>query len=485
MLERLLSSSLAPGSNRRRDVTATSVVGLLPELGPGMVEVHGDLPEDLAAALDAVGLEVAPVAPVQLWVGGAPGDAPVLQRGGAAAGVAGGTSRSMALAFSPRAVADRSMAARAARVVSRARRRVGGAPAPADAGERGGGSGLYGLGPAGAAAGPSAVATIVVRAGSATDLPGWLRRRLASAGVPLDGRTWRLLADAEYPSQKLAWFLSAPGADAPETVVKLARDRAFSPRLHNEHAALQLLADAGVRGPGVPVPILDDEVHGLALVAEGGVGGRPFSAVGRPEPGDPVLDAAFEAVLAVTARPGSLRSMADGDELRRDLGTLAARLPGADVAAHVAVLANGAPLPTVLQHGDPGTWNLLVGDDGTVAVLDWENAEPRGLPVADALFFAAGVARRSLEARGRRPTPEATVAQLLAAGRWADWTRHTLARAAEAAGCDPARIPALAVLGSAYQAVKELPRLDPAAPGAGEWTRFTAALAPDADRLQP
>jgi hypothetical protein len=484
MLERLLGSTLAPGSNRRRDVTATSVVALLPELGPGPIEVHGALGPELAAALGAVSLEPTSVAPVQLWVGSSPPAMPMagLRRGAPPAPIVGSGRGALALALEPRAATERSARARAVRVLGRARRRIVGGAAPADIGERGAGSTLYGIDPDGGAAAGPAVATVV--APGAADLPPWLRRRLRAADIALEGRTWRLLADAEYPSQKLAWFLYGPDGDGvPETVVKLARTADFSPRLHNEHAALSLLARAGSTGAALPRPLLDDEVHGLALVAESGVGGRPFSVAGRTEPGDPVLEAALDAVLAVTCGASALRSTATTDELRRDLGRLAERVPGVDVRPLVADLAEVGSLPTVLQHGDPGTWNLLVAADGTVAVLDWENAEPRGLPVADALFFVAGAARRALEARGRRPTPEAVVGQVLAGGRWADWTRRSLRRAAEGAGCEPASVPALAVLGAAYQAAKEAPRRDPASSAPGEWSRITAVLRAESHRL--
>jgi aminoglycoside phosphotransferase (APT) family kinase protein len=43
--------------------------------------------------------------------------------------------------------------------------------------------------------------------------------------------------------------------------------------------------------------------------------------------------------------------------------------------------------PLVFQHGDTGTWNLLVRPDGRVAFIDWENGEPNGMPLWDLFYF--------------------------------------------------------------------------------------------------
>jgi hypothetical protein len=44
------------------------------------------------------------------------------------------------------------------------------------------------------------------------------------------------------------------------------------------------------------------------------------------------------------------------------------------------------PLPTVAQHNDLGTWNV-VARNGDFVVVDWENARAAGLPLWDLLYF--------------------------------------------------------------------------------------------------
>jgi hypothetical protein len=44
-------------------------------------------------------------------------------------------------------------------------------------------------------------------------------------------------------------------------------------------------------------------------------------------------------------------------------------------------------LPTVFQHGDPGPWNIMVTPDDEIAFLDWESADPAGIPLWDLFYF--------------------------------------------------------------------------------------------------
>jgi hypothetical protein len=56
----------------------------------------------------------------------------------------------------------------------------------------------------------------------------------------------------------------------------------------------------------------------------------------------------------------------------------------------------------VFQHGDPGVWNLLVAGDGSVAFLDWEAAETRGVPLWDIFHLARSFAVIAGRAGGER-----------------------------------------------------------------------------------
>ncbi|CAN5582052.1 hypothetical protein BH24ACT5_BH24ACT5_11190 [soil metagenome] len=50
------------------------------------------------------------------------------------------------------------------------------------------------------------------------------------------------------------------------------------------------------------------------------------------------------------------------------------------------------PLPLVPEHRDCSPWNVLVTSAGGFALLDWESAEPSGLPGLDLIYFLANAA---------------------------------------------------------------------------------------------
>jgi hypothetical protein len=52
-----------------------------------------------------------------------------------------------------------------------------------------------------------------------------------------------------------------------------------------------------------------------------------------------------------------------------------------------AILATVGDLPLVFEQRDCSPWNVLIAPDGKLAVLDWESAEPRGLPALDLIYF--------------------------------------------------------------------------------------------------
>ena len=88
-----------------------------------------------------------------------------------------------------------------------------------------------------------------------------------------------------------------------------------------------------------------------------------------------------------------------------------------------------AGLPLVLEHGDTSHPNLLLRRFGDLAVVDWELADPDGLPGHDLAFFlvyAAGAARRREEAETARRLHDAFFGSEPWAWRW--WAPATCRR---------------------------------------------------------
>lgn len=230
----------------------------------------------------------------------------------------------------------------------------------------------------------------------AASVPDWVT---AAIGRPLDRAV--LVVPGDFVTQKLLVALFADDDPEPTIIVKVARDPAVNDRVDTAADALRKLSDLslGFR-PDLPRLAAAGRVGHLAFVAEHAIIGRPLTDHDNVEEwlrpaASTLVDVAMASRHDVTG-PELATAMAEllgsfGEVYRNDDVTLR-WLDG-----QLDVIAAASRVPLVLQHGDPGSWNLLRRDASSVALLDWENADPHGIPVADLAFLlrSAGV----LEAR--------------------------------------------------------------------------------------
>lgn len=227
--------------------------------------------------------------------------------------------------------------------------------------------------------------------------PAYLRQIASAAGVSIDAHRWGLSARGEYRSRKVLFFLFNGAAETPEYIVKMTRDPALNPRLENEHRALAWLAERRIGDrETLPHAVFLGHHNDLAIVGETVIDGVPFEQRSTGAAGCPLAAAAIEWLTelgAATADTGA----ASGLEVSEALATLFERFAqiyqlSADQHAFLAgqIAAIGASrgrFPLVFQHGDPGTWNIWVTPSQRVAFLDWEAAEPQGMPLWDLFYF--------------------------------------------------------------------------------------------------
>jgi thiamine kinase-like enzyme len=69
--------------------------------------------------------------------------------------------------------------------------------------------------------------------------------------------------------------------------------------------------------------------------------------------------------------------------------------------------------PLVFQHGDPGTWNVMATPTGQAVFLDWEAAEPQGMPLWDLFYFMRSYAVWAARLGGVRSSLQGFTRQLL------------------------------------------------------------------------
>jgi aminoglycoside phosphotransferase (APT) family kinase protein len=224
-----------------------------------------------------------------------------------------------------------------------------------------------------------------VECGGIASLPALLDHEGANWGLANDELACALLTGGGSPRNKLvALGFSAAGAD-PSVVVKLARVREAELSLSHEAASLEAV-HANRSVTGVPRLLGRATVAGRVAVVESHVDGRPLSDVLHAETHRALaLKVTTFLVSLVTGAPPN---PAPPWQRLLDERTLEA-LPLHEREQARAVLARLGHLPVACEHRDCSPWNVLVQPDGHVALLDWESAEPEGLPVLDLIYFLA------------------------------------------------------------------------------------------------
>jgi hypothetical protein len=233
--------------------------------------------------------------------------------------------------------------------------------------------------------------------GSNDQPPAYLRQIAIAAGISIDQHRWGLSARGEYRSRKVLFFLFDRAAETPEYIVKMTRDPALNSRLENEGRALEWLAEHGIGDrETLPQVVFQGHHHELAIVGETVIDGVPFEQRSGGTADCPLAGAAA-AWLTELGTATADTSAASPLQVAEALGTLFERFAQIYtltprqhdfLADQIATIGRSrSRIPLVFQHGDPGTWNIWVTPNGRVAFLDWEAAEPQGMPLWDLFYF--------------------------------------------------------------------------------------------------
>jgi aminoglycoside phosphotransferase (APT) family kinase protein len=217
-------------------------------------------------------------------------------------------------------------------------------------------------------------------------------------------------------SRHIVVLVLAAKRGEPVLVAKIPRLRADADALLLEATNLRAVARAlGADDEGtVPTVVTLGSSGGRPLLLETAVAGRPLSpravrrargAIGGNVAGwlERLASATGYAAFAGTWYERlvgvPLRRLADEPSRPAAVRELAER-----TLEHAEVLRD-VRLPLVFTHGDFAHPNLLTMPDGRLGVLDWERADPAGLPAEDLFFFLAYASHREGERAffGRRP----------------------------------------------------------------------------------
>jgi len=211
-------------------------------------------------------------------------------------------------------------------------------------------------------------------------------------------------------SSHVIGFVLAEGRTEPILVVKLPRLPGDNDRLDREVTNLHVTNRARAEDDAsIPRVVAYEDFHQHRLLIETAVPGRPMSpAVVRRQP-----ELCTEAPITwlLNLHLATATRSAKHDEwferlVENPLNQLKKMLPlsaeeGRLIDQTIAMMNpfRDGDLPLVMEHGDFSSPNILQDENGRAGVVDWELAEPQGLPAADLFFFLTYIAFAKQNAR--------------------------------------------------------------------------------------
>lgn len=240
-------------------------------------------------------------------------------------------------------------------------------------------------------------------------------RRAGGSGddLPLPPSAPLLLLTTGHRSiNKAVGLAFEPGAEKPTLAAKFARLPEAEPGLEREASVLRRLGEER-SGPG-GVPVLRGEgrrAARLAVVADA-VEGESLLDLLRPENFEEMAMRVTHVLIDLAGNEAAKMPPGGGKVPPRDALDWFAEGFGPVVDPALldkarALLADLGDLPRVPEHRDCSPWNILITPTGDPILLDWESAEPDGLPGPDLVYFLANCAfvlDRALESGRTRET---------------------------------------------------------------------------------
>jgi len=220
--------------------------------------------------------------------------------------------------------------------------------------------------------------------GASGGVPAALRPVIDSTGLALEG--WLLGLGPAHAERRVVFSLFEASSAVPGLVAKLDR------------LPLQRDAEDGSTGGGGDVRELESEVPPLGghiprqlppVWAGGSCVSLETAGVGY------VLTDYLRGPFRRSKRLAAVNGVAAWLlELAMTSARAAAGGPLSDVleAADTSASGGSSPvwatgIPTVLEHGDLWSANIILRTDGSFTVIDWADVRPCGLPLADLLYF--------------------------------------------------------------------------------------------------
>jgi len=240
----------------------------------------------------------------------------------------------------------------------------------------------------------------------------WERLALDQFGSP--SRLSCILATPRFRSSRHVIFLVLDeGVPDPVLVAKVPRLKGDHGCLDRERAnlrAVQAVRPGGFRS--IPRVVAYEDYVGSRILVESGLAGQPMNSKFVRRQPLTCLEVVCTWLINLHLETAKLsRETPDWfDRLverpLRHFEYVFPLLPEEErLIENTRALARAVRLsevPLVFEHGDLSSPNILVSHGGDAGVLDWELAEPRGLPAADLFFFLTYIAFARKDAKTQK-----------------------------------------------------------------------------------
>ena len=245
------------------------------------------------------------------------------------------------------------------------------------------------------------VCAVAIKGDAGASAPSWLDRlgraawdepRLGSIPTRF---SWLLLTGGPRSINKAVALGFADAEREPKMAVKIARVPESAAGLAREAETLRGLEVRHRQAlTGVPRVLFHEEQNGLAAVGETALTGVPvfsrLTAATFPRFAAQATDWQLAlAGLPAVAPPAAYHHRLVNQVLADFEANVGGVVDRGLLREAEAALGALPPLPVVCEQRDFSPWNVLLGLDGELVVLDWESSTLKGLPALDLLYFLA------------------------------------------------------------------------------------------------
>lgn len=205
-----------------------------------------------------------------------------------------------------------------------------------------------------------------------------------------------LLTGGHRSINKVVGLPFAIGGGEPQAIAKFSRVPAADEALACEATALRAIERDRPGVPGVPRLLAMGKRSGRHALAESAVHGKPLLAALSPASFEELATRVGDWLVGLSG--GEPRERSEwwprlvGEPLARFERNFGDVVPADTLDALRRVLGEIGNLPEACEHRDCSPWNVVLDEHGAPGLLDWESAEPHGLPGLDLAYFLANCA---------------------------------------------------------------------------------------------